>query len=127
FFSTERLSHGGFGPRFYESLGLSEGAPIPEAMRAHIASGVQRAIETAVIRMAGSGRNLCLAGGLGLNAMLVSALEHASGYENIFVQPAAGNAGTAIGAALDAWHGVAGQEQRVPLETLCLGPSFAAP
>jgi carbamoyltransferase len=124
FFSTERLSQGGFGARFYDRLALPDGAAIPEAMRGHIASGVQRAIETAVIRMAGTGRNLCLAGGLGLNALLVSALEHESGFENVFVQPAAGNAGTAIGAALDAWHGVAGQDRRVPLETMCLGPAF---
>ena len=40
-------------------------------------AGVQRAIEDAVIRMAGEGENLCLAGGLGLNALLVSALENA--------------------------------------------------
>ena len=65
------------------------------------------------IRMAGKGDNLCLAGGLGLNALLVSALENRSGYENVFVQPAAGNAGTAIGAVLEAWHGVYRQEQRV--------------
>jgi len=126
FFSTERLSSGGFGPRFYEQLGLADGAPIPEAMRPHIATGAQMAIEAAVSVIAGNGRNLCLAGGLGLNAMLVSALEDDSEYENVFVQPAAGNAGTAIGAALDAWHGVAGQETRVRLETLCLGPSFAS-
>ena len=75
-------------------------------MRAHVAAGVQKAVEDAVIRMAGKGRNLCLAGGLGLNALLVSALENESGYENVFVQPAAGNAGTAIGAVLEAWHGV---------------------
>jgi len=126
FFSTERLKHGGFSGRFYERIGLKDGEPIPEKLRPQIAAGVQGAIEEAAIRMACQGRNLCLAGGLGLNAMLVSALEMRSGYKDVFVQPAAGNAGTAIGAALETWHSVYQQEKRVPLRTLCLGPSFTA-
>jgi carbamoyltransferase len=126
YFSTERLRHGGFGARFYERLGLKDSEPLPESLRPHVAAGVQRALEGAAIRMAGRGRNLCLAGGLGLNALLVSALENRSGYENVFVQPVSGNAGTALGAALDAWHGACRQERRVPLETLCLGPAYTA-
>src|SRR5579871_6923651 len=104
FFSTERLKHGGFSSRFYERLGLKDGDPIPERLRPHVAAGVQKAVEAAAIRIACTGGNLCLAGGLGLNALLVSALERGSGYENVFVQPAAGNAGTAIGAVLETWH-----------------------
>ena len=126
FFSTERLTHGGFGSRFYERLGLKDGEPIPRSLAPHVAAGVQRAIETAAIRMAGNCRNLCLAGGLGLNALLVSALERHFGKEHVFVQPVAGNAGTALGAVLDTWHGVLRQEPRVALETLALGPSFTS-
>ncbi len=126
FFSTERVRHGGFGGRFYERLGLADGQAIPETLRPHVAAGIQRALEAAVIGMAGKGRNLCLAGGLGLNALLVSALENGSSYENVFVQPVAGNAGTAIGAVLETWHGVLGRQERVPLETLSLGPSYSA-
>jgi len=127
YFSTERLNRGGFSARFYERLGLKDGAPIAEDLRPHVAAGIQKAVEEAVIRMAGKGRNLCLAGGLGLNALLVSAIENRSGFENVFVQPAAGNAGTAIGAVLETWHGAYRQEQRVVLDTLCLGPSYTAP
>src|SRR4051812_17875761 len=126
FFSTERLRHGRFSARFYDRLGLKDGDPIPDALRAHIAAGVQRAVEDAAIRMAGEGRNLCLAGGLGLNALLVSALETRSGFENVFAQPASGNAGTAIGAVLETWHGAYRQSARVRLDTVCLGPAFAA-
>ncbi len=126
FFSAERLRNGGFGRRFYERIGVADGAPVPEALRAHIAAGMQKALEDAVIRMAGEGRNLCLAGGLGLNALLVSALETRSGFENVFAQPVAGNAGSAIGALLAAWHLTAGQEKRIALKTLCLGPSYSA-
>jgi carbamoyltransferase len=126
FFSTERLKNGGFGPRFYQRLGLDDGAPVPEPLAAHVAAGIQGALEAAVIRMAGECRNLCLAGGLGLNALLVSALEKHFGFENVFVQPVSGNAGASIGAALEAWHGVTRQTRRVALRTLCLGPAFAA-
>jgi carbamoyltransferase len=126
FFSTERLSNGGFGARFYERLGLKEGDPIPCELRAHLAAGIQRAVETAVIRIAGDGRNLCLAGGLGLNALLVSALENSSRFQNVFVQPVAGNAGTAVGAVLETWHNIFHQQRRVALRTLALGPAFTA-
>jgi carbamoyltransferase len=126
FFSTERLTHGRFSGRFYQRLGLEDGAPIPESLRPHVAAGVQRAVEDAVIRMAGTGHNLCLAGGLGLNALLVSALETRSHFTNVFVQPVSGNAGTAIGAVLEAWHGAYRQESRVALETLSLGPAYTA-
>ena len=126
YFSLERVQHGSFSSRFYERLGLSDGQPVPEALRAHVAAGVQRAVEQAVIQMAGAAGKVCLAGGLGLNALLVSALEQRFGSGNVFVQPAAGNAGTAIGAVLETWHTAYRQERRVPMETLCLGPAFAA-
>ena len=118
FFSNNRASYGGFGARFYERLGLKESGAIPEPLRPHVAAGLQRGVEEAVIRLAGEGTNLCLAGGLGLNALLVSALETRSGFQNVFVQPVSGNAGTAIGAVL--------QDRRVKLATLNLGPAFTA-
>jgi len=123
YFTTDRVGRGGFSERFYERLGLKDGQPIPDEMRAHLAAGVQKAVEAAAIALAGDGRNLCLAGGLGLNALLVSALENRSGYERVFVQPVASNAGTAIGAVLETWHGTYRREERVPLETVCLGPA----
>jgi carbamoyltransferase len=126
YFSAERMTQGGFGPRFYWRLGLQDGAAIPDELRPHIAAGVQKAVEDTVIRMAGKGTNLCLAGGLGLNALLVSALENRSGFRNVFVQPVSGNAGTAIGAVLETWHSVFHRTERKPLSTLSLGPAYTA-
>ncbi len=125
FFDAERLTQGGFSARFYERLGLEDGAPIPQELRAPVAAGIEQAVEQIVIRMAGEGGPLCFAGGLGLNALLVSALERSRSGE-VFVQPAAGNAGTAIGAVLHAWHAVYNQAARVRLENLYLGPSYTA-
>jgi carbamoyltransferase len=126
YFDAERLTHGGFSARLYERLGLADGAPVPESLRAPVAAGIQRATEHTIIRMAGQGANLCFAGGLGLNALLVSALERCSEFRNVFVQPAAGNAGTAFGAVLHTWHGIYNQQQRAGLENLYLGPSYTA-
>ena len=125
FFDAERMSAGGFSARFYERLGLEDGAPVPDSLRAPLAAGIQHAIEETAVRMAGDGANLCFAGGLGLNALLVFALEQSS-FKDVFVQPAAGNAGTALGAALYAWHMVLGRTQRIRLGHLYLGPSYTA-
>ena len=122
FFDSDRLSHGGFSPKFYLQIDSPDGMPVPESMHASIAAGLQRAVEATVLRMAGDQPNLCLAGGLGFNALLVSALEQS---RNVFVQPMAGNAGTSLGGALYAWHTVYKQTQRVGLEDLCLGPSYS--
>lgn len=122
FFDRDRPAAGGFGSKFYERLGLAAGAAIPENLRAPVAAGVQHALERAVFAMAGEpGTPLCLAGGLAMNVLLVAALERS---RPVFVQPAAGNAGTAVGAALHAWHSVFLRKERVPLENLYLGPEF---
>ncbi|MBI3679127.1 MAG: carbamoyltransferase [Acidobacteria bacterium] len=124
FFSSDRLSHGGFSEKFYQRLGLADGAEVPDGAKVHVAAGIQRAIEQTVIRMAGSGERLCFGGGLGLNVLLVDALERSGHWKEVFVQPAAGNSGTAIGAAAYTWHGPFRQTQRIRMDHLFLGPSF---
>jgi carbamoyltransferase len=124
FFDSDRLGKGGFSDRFYEEIGLDEDSSIDDGWRARIASGLQSAVEQLTLEMAGEGENLCLAGGLFYNAMLVSAFERSGRWKNVFVQPAAGNSGTSMGAAWWAWHGVFGRTERAPLRTLALGPGF---
>ncbi|HXF25840.1 MAG TPA: carbamoyltransferase C-terminal domain-containing protein [Bryobacteraceae bacterium] len=123
FFDASRLRDGGFSSKFYAKVGMEDGARIPNSLRPALAAGLQLAIEAAVSKMAGDAENLCLAGGLGFNALLIAALERS---RNVFVQPSAGNAGSAIGAVLYAWHSVYRESRRVPFETLCLGPGYNA-
>jgi carbamoyltransferase len=123
FFDSDRLSHGGFSEKFYAWLDLEGGEEISATLRAPIAAALQRAIEGVVLRMAGSRERLCVAGGLGMNALLISALERS---KQVFVQPAAGNAGTALGAVFYAWNSVFGQKKRASLDDLCLGPCYTA-
>jgi carbamoyltransferase len=132
YFDADRLRHGGFSEKFYRHLGLEDGDPIPEEMKAPLAAGLQHAVEQAVLRMASDGENLCIGGGLALNALLINSLERSKA---VFVQPAAGNAGTALGAVFYAFHTVFGQQWNRPhglsaaqprpsLNDLCLGPGF---
>ena len=126
FFDAGRLSHGGFSTSFYQRLGLNEQQPVPDELRAHISAGAQRAIEQAVIQFAGEAKNVCLAGGLGMNALLVAALENSGKFEGVFVQPAAGNSGSALGAVLYTWHELLGHDERAVIENYFLGPAFSA-
>ena len=68
-------------------------------------------------------RRCALPVGSGMNALLVAALERD---REVFVQPAAGNAGTAIGAVLHTAASVYGQTATVGLRNLCLGPEYSA-
>jgi carbamoyltransferase len=123
YFDADRLSQGGFSEKFYRHLGVGDGEDIPTKLKAPLAAGLQRAVERAVLRMAGPSTRLCIAGGLGLNSLLISSLEAS---KEVFVQPAAGNTGTALGAVFYAWNSVCGQTKRASLNDLCLGPCYSS-
>lgn len=114
---------GSFHPRFLDLLGAGSG-PLDIQQKRDIAASMQQALNEAVAAMAGGARYVCLAGGVAFNVLLVEALERSGLFDGVFVQPAAGNAGTSIGAALHAWHTLNPGAARVPFPTLCLGPEF---
>ncbi|MCR9112022.1 MAG: carbamoyltransferase [Rhodobacteraceae bacterium] len=75
-----------------------------------LAASVQQVTEEVVVKLArGIARetgekNLCLAGGVALNCVANGILLREGIFDNIWIQPAAGDAGGALGAALCAWH-----------------------
>jgi carbamoyltransferase len=75
-----------------------------------LAASVQAVTEEIVLRLARTlrretgERNLCLAGGVALNCVANGRVLREAGFEGLWVQPAAGDAGGALGAALAAWH-----------------------
>lgn len=102
-----------------------------------LAASVQQVVETIVLRLARTvyqetgAENLCLAGGVALNCVANGRLLREGPFKNIWIQPAAGDAGGAIGAALSIWHqyheqprSVRGQDQ---MRGAYLGPSFSEP
>ena len=80
-----------------------------------IASSIQVVPEEVVLRLGASVhqglgmKNLCLAGGVALNCVANGRLLREGPFEQIWVQPAAGDAGGALGAALAVWHEYLGQ------------------
>lgn len=124
YFDAARMTDGGFSEKFYARLGIEPGVEMPEQARADLAASVQSAVEDVVLSMIGNGKNLCLGGGLALNALLVAAVERSGKFKNVWVQPAAGNAGTAVGCACYAWHQILQRSEREPLGNLFLGPSY---
>ena len=76
-----------------------------------IAASIQVVTEEVVLRLANTiheetgEKNLCLAGGVALNCVANGRVLREGPYENIWIQPAAGDAGGAVGAAATVWHG----------------------
>lgn len=75
-----------------------------------IAASIQKVTETIVLRLANTVfeetgcKNLCLAGGVALNCVSNGRLLREGPFSDIWIQPAAGDAGGALGAALTGWH-----------------------
>ena len=99
-----------------------------------IASSIQVITEEIVLRLARSiakdneSKNLCMSGGVALNCVANGKILKEKIFENIWIQPAAGDAGGALGAALALWHKELKQERLTPLKDNMrgsyLGPSF---
>jgi len=100
-----------------------------------LASSVQEAVEEVVLRMARhikketGAKYLCLAGGVALNCVINGKLLRTGIFEDIWIQPAAGDAGGALGAALAVWHQYLGNERLADdrndsMQGALLGPEF---
>jgi carbamoyltransferase len=104
-----------------------------------LAASIQEVLEDVVLKMtralaAETGEeNLCLAGGVALNCVANGKILRDGRFRNIWIQPAAGDAGGALGAALTAYHLHAGQprtpaatgESRDAMHGALLGPAFS--
>jgi carbamoyltransferase len=99
-----------------------------------LAASVQAVTEEVVLRLTRSlaketgSKNLCLAGGVALNCVANGKVLRDRAFENVWVQPAAGDAGGALGAALSAYHLFQGQPRQVKagdaMQGGYLGPAF---
>ncbi|MBT3660930.1 MAG: carbamoyltransferase [Rhodospirillaceae bacterium] len=100
-----------------------------------LAASVQAVTEEVVLRLIRSlaketgMRNLCLAGGVALNCVANGKILRDASFDNVWVQPAAGDAGGALGAALTAYHSFQGQPRETghgldKMQGSYLGPAF---
>lgn len=103
--------------KFWRESQLSRNsAELTDEQRRALAASIQQVCAEKVEQITASFlrkhslQNVCLAGGLFNNSLLVSALERSIGLDRVFVPPAPGNSGTSLGAALYVQH----QEQKLP-------------
>ena len=98
-----------------------------------LAASIQKVIEDIIIQIAKGivketgEKNLCLAGGVALNCVANSVLLREKVFDNIWIQPAAGDAGGALGAALSVWHLYFNNERKIPSKGDSMGGSYLGP
>lgn len=107
-----------------------------EAHHCNLGLAIQQITEEAVIRMAEEAKrltnapHLCMAGGVALNCVANGKIYNTRIFEDVFIQPAAGDAGGALGAAQAAYHIYFGGERVIPqkldaMKGSYLGPEFS--
>ncbi len=122
---------GYFSDKFLQRFGAKRrtGEPV-EARHRNIAASAQRVLEETVLRLCEhlhsiTGETaLCLAGGVGLNCSMNGRLLRESPFDKIFVQPAAGDDGIAIGAAMQLHHELTEAPRRFEMKSAQLGPEY---
>ena len=98
-----------------------------------VAASAQAALEHVVLRLTRSlarqtgMRNLCLAGGVALNCVANGKVLRDGHFDNLWIQPAAGDAGGAIGAALAAYHLYLDRPRSIPAEADGMNGAFLGP
>ncbi|MFH1371541.1 MAG: carbamoyltransferase N-terminal domain-containing protein [Planctomycetota bacterium] len=98
---------------------------------ADIAASIQRVTEDILIKMANyvyrrTGlKKLCIAGGVGLNSVANGRILKETPFDELYIQPAAGDAGGALGAALYVYHVLLGKPRQFVLEHCYWGQSYS--
>ena len=98
---------------------------------ADIAASIQRFTEETILKMAravhaeSGSKNLIMAGGVALNSVANGRIVREGPFENIFIQPAAGDAGGALGAALYAYHVLLGQPRKFVMDHAYWGADYS--
>ena len=97
-----------------------------------LAASIQSVTEEVILRLTRAlaaetgSRNLCLAGGVALNCVANGKVWRDRRFENIWIQPAAGDAGGALGAALATYHQFLKQPRRIEGQDLMQGSYLGA-
>lgn len=140
YFTSEFGTELCFTAEFYRALQIADFSAAHQTVkpqltftqRANIAASLQKALTIVLAEWIEAFRtktqqsDLCLAGGLFLNPLLVSSIEKNTAFERVFVQPAAGNEGTALGAAwLASGTSQSKSPRSEPLSNLYFGPEFS--
>ncbi len=130
YFDFHHSAYRSFSDKFCELFSKPrspEEANLLDQHYADVAASIQAATEEILVRQAQALRrkyghdNLCLAGGVALNSVANARIYRESGFSGIYIHPAAGDNGGALGAALWGYYNVLGGTQRYRLLTPYLG------
>ena len=97
-----------------------------------IAASAQKVLEdTALHLLSGlyeqtGSKNLCMAGGVAFNSVMNGRIMTETPFKRFFIQPAAGDAGCSLGAALLVWHSKLRQPRHFRMEHAYYGPGFSS-
>jgi carbamoyltransferase len=103
--------------------------PLDERHR-NVAASMQRRLEEVELSMLRALHEttgldaLCLAGGVALNCVVNGQIRRSTGFRDIYVQPAAHDGGTSLGAACFVYHHLLGQRRSFVMDHAYLGPAF---
>jgi len=98
---------------------------------ADIAASIQRVTEEILLKLINSlhketgMKKLCIAGGVGLNSKANGRILRETPFEELFIQPSAGDGGGALGAALHIYHGLLGKPRTFVLEHAYWGKEYS--
>jgi len=96
-----------------------------------VAASLQAVFEKAAMHVlrhvhkASGNPRLCLAGGCAMNSVANGKIREQTPFREVFIQPAAGDNGTALGAAFHAWHSVSNAPREFVMEHAYWGPQFS--
>jgi carbamoyltransferase len=137
YFSFQHSTQSTYSRKFQQLFGDprqpgAEFDPTEPAARhyADIAASIQAVIEQAILQLACRARErtginrLCLAGGVALNSAANGRLLREAGFDDIYIQPAAGDSGGALGAALYGWHMIENRPRGAILDRADLGEAL---
>ena len=122
--------------RLFDCRARKPDEPI-EQQHKDVAASIQRVTEDILLRLAhtaarySNAKTLCLGGGCALNSVAVGRIEREGPFERVWVQPAAGDAGSALGVALFVWHQLLdkprAEREKDAQEASLLGPAYDMP
>ncbi|HKB14045.1 MAG TPA: carbamoyltransferase C-terminal domain-containing protein [Vicinamibacterales bacterium] len=120
-----------YSPKLESLLGPARRRDEPlDARHEAIAASLQAVFEKAAmhvlkhVRMNTGRTKLCLAGGCAMNSVANGKIREQTGFREIFIQPAAGDNGTALGAAYHAWHATGARRRDFVMRHSYWGPEF---
>jgi carbamoyltransferase len=121
-----------FSEQMSQKLGVARLAEEPlEARHRNLAASLQARLEEVYLGMlqklakATGLKSICLAGGVAFNCVANGKIFEATPFEQVYVQPAAGDAGLAVGAAYYVWHQKLGKARSFVMDHAYWGPGYS--